>query len=234
MNRVKTIILISVLATVFCLSFAVGSTYALYFGEDSKTIEVTSGSIAIKREVTRAVTYFDYGSGFDDEREWPSGGAGIYDGYANIESMVSGCKVSIHTIIRNSGTLEAKWRITITFEKDASSQNDGIFDFVEFAPSTAIGFQKKSSNEMISAWRHIGIPKGNVPDVSEGFDLDLTLPLSVQGYSFSGNIYIQIEAVCGNVPTTDFQTANAETNLSSSYVALGNLPIVCEGRKFDF
>ena len=199
MNRIKSLILISVLTTVLCCGWFVGTTYALLTDQTDVTVNATSGTVVVTARES-ALSWYYQGKNAD----WPSqngetAGVGYGNQVLTVTNMSAECSLDFKVTITNGSSLSAKWRLG--FDIDDGSLFDEIiasayyWDDVNKSKGNNIDFVKMSNNIVATEWQPIAVEEGYTELI-----VKLELPVSTQG-ALSGKITIFIDAVPGNTPT---------------------------------
>ena len=175
----------------FCCSFAVGSTYALFTDEATTNIAVSSGTVDVRASITRPGLYFDDNNG-NTSRSWPNGNVTLADNLG-IVNMTPGCSVSFEIIVENSGTLATKWQVCINSDVD-------IFNYVTFSTNDGdVEIEKLSDQVIATVWQR-NEPLQNGKTVETVISVNLQFPYSVQESFINATVYVSVNAVQANAP----------------------------------
>lgn len=191
MKKIRQIILIFALTAVFCCSFAVGSTYALFTDQTGANIAVSSGTVDVKASITRPALFYDDMSG-NTSRSWPKGNVTLADNLG-IVNMTPGCSVSFEVIVENSGTLATKWQVCINSDID-------LFNFVTFSSNGGeIEFEKISDNVIATAWQREQPPQ-NGKTSETVMSVTIEFPYSALDTYLNATVNVSVNAVQANAP----------------------------------
>ena len=123
MNKTRKILLASALTVALCLSLVAGATFALFAGEASTNIAVTSGKVEVEANICEFHMYTRGENGNKVNDKWLSGNAHEQGGKITLSNMAPYDGVTFDIDITSSSTVAIKWQIKLTVEGDAELCN---------------------------------------------------------------------------------------------------------------
>lgn len=205
----KKALLTSVLALAICLCLIVGSTYALFTSQSELSVDVSSGTLAIKAELD-GLKLYSVVADPDGEEEDENGNTYTYeerpdDTFANLgtatfengvltmTNITPGDKVSFTMKVSNSSNVLANYRYGI-YCTSGQELMSGMIVTIDGTPYEAL-------DHYVTAWEQLDpIDPAATEELVKTVEISIELPV-VAGNEYqtlSTSIYILVEAVQAN------------------------------------
>ena len=203
----KKALLTSILALAVCLCLIVGSTYALFTSKSELSVDVSSGTLAIKAELDGLKLYSvvadpngveedENGNTYtyeecDEEDTFANLGTAVFEnGVLTLTNITPGDKVSFTLKVSNSSNVLAQYRYGIYCTGGQELMSGMI---------VTIGTEKHTAlDHYVTAWGELAPTTQET--VVEEVEISIELPVGAgnEYQTLSTSIYILVEAVQAN------------------------------------